>query len=178
MFSTSTEWSYLDHKHRRTASLSRNLTRRSRSVTMPNIEATHQQQPPFSTFHGSNSNSCIPPKPPRKTKTATPSNIALSSPLQGGCHEVKNDLGLLGKTSYISPYGTISHHPRQHQPRVSQNRVYNFWTCLRWWLYWPQESSFQIVTSKYAMYCISYQKVHSTWNLTKKKKRFLNFPNV
>ena len=48
--STPTEWSYLDQKHRRTASLSRNLTRRSRSVTMPNIEAAPQPQS-FTTFH-------------------------------------------------------------------------------------------------------------------------------
>jgi hypothetical protein len=60
---TSDSRSYADQQppHRRTASLSRNLTRRSRSVTMPNIEAgsstagatssNHQPQQ-FSTFRG------------------------------------------------------------------------------------------------------------------------------
>ena len=139
-YSASTEWSYLGQKHKRTASLSRNLTRRSRSVTMPNIEAGAQPSP-FSTFHGSNGGSTglsIPPKPPRKTNNNKPQQQSAQKQQQQHQPEVsKNDLGSsnsLLKTasnsnsshssSYISPYGTISHHSRPpSQPRVSHNRI-------------------------------------------------------
>ena len=132
-YSASTEWSYLGQKHKRTASLSRNLTRRSRSVTMPNIEAG--AQPPFSTFHGNNGGGgggntglSIPPKPPRKTNNkpqqqpeVSKNDLSLGSSSPGSLKTIPKSLSSsLHSSSYISPYGTISH---QHSRPPSQLRV-------------------------------------------------------
>ena len=133
-YSASTEWSYLGQKHKRTASLSRNLTRRSRSVTMPNIEAG--AQPPFSTFHGNNGGGggntglSIPPKPPRKTNNkpqqqqpeVSKNDLSLGSSSPGSLKTIPKSLSssLHSSSSYISPYGTISH---QHSRPPSQLRV-------------------------------------------------------
>ena len=132
-YSASTEWSYLGQKHKRTASLSRNLTRRSRSVTMPNIEAG--AQPPFSTFHGNNGGGgntglSIPPKPPRKTNNkpqqqqpdVSKNDLSLGSSSPGSLKTIPKSLSssMHSSSSHISPYGTISH---QHSRPPSQLRV-------------------------------------------------------
>ena len=143
-YSASTEWSYLGQKHKRTASLSRNLTRRSRSVTMPNIEGSGTTQPPFSTFHGNGGSTglSIPPKPPRKTNSK-PQQQHLQPPAQKQQHQqpeiskndlligssslktISNSLSTSSSNSYISQYGTISRQPSRpaSQLRVSHNRI-------------------------------------------------------
>ncbi len=109
---TASDWAYvsslsqpqpqLQPPQRRTASLSRNLTRRNRSVTMPNMNK-QQDSNQFSTFK-------IQPQPP--------SSRPQSRPLL----EVKKPSNIRpsrsASSSYLSQYGTIGNsHTLKNRPR-------------------------------------------------------------